>query len=153
MSTRTSTLFPYTTHFLSLTATLHDKAVEYDGDPSIGVDHDLEWDYSSSVRTLTGGRLTLHFQSHRRLEIDLRTLPPRVYLQGGGYGVDQGNWKGEYHQEHEVWDLDDPRRLKSYIKDTSDHMFQAQCRGEVGYGIMERTEGNTAELQSLMRIS
>src|SRR3546814_15763436 len=40
-----------------LTATLHDKAGEYDGDPIIGVDHDLEWDYSSSVRTLTGGRL------------------------------------------------------------------------------------------------
>lgn len=120
-----------------LTATLSDRTGDYAQDRILAVDHDLEWDYSSSVRTLVGGRLQLHFQSRRTLDIDLQALPPRVYLQGGGYGVDQGNWKGEYHEEHEIWDLSDPARLKHYIKGTSDHLFEARCRGETGYGIME----------------
>jgi len=120
-----------------LTATLADKTGDFTNDRVLAVDHELDWDYSSSVRTLVGGRLMLHFQSRRTLDIDLKALPPRVYLQGGGYGVDQGNWKGEYHEEHELWDLSDPARLKDYIKGTSDHMFEASCRGETGYGIME----------------
>lgn len=120
-----------------LTATLHDKTGDLSNDRILAVDHELDWDYSSSVRTLAGGRLVLHFQSRRTLDIALLALPPRVYLQGGGYGVDQGNWKGELHQEHEVWDLSDPARLRDYIKGTSDHMIEATCRGETGYGIME----------------
>jgi hypothetical protein len=120
-----------------LTAAIHDKASAYAGDPILAVDHELEWDYGPSVRTLVGGRLTLHFQSRRTLDIDLKALPPRVYLQGGGYGVDQGNWKGDYHREHDSWDLSDPATLKNYIKGTSDHMFEATCEGRTGYGIVE----------------
>jgi hypothetical protein len=120
-----------------LSARIHARDGAYEGDPIVAVDHDFRWDYSSSVRTLVGGRLTLRFQSGRGLDIDLRALPARVYLQGGGYGVDQGNWKGEYHEAHEVWDLADPARLKDHIKGTSDHMFEARCEGETGYGIIE----------------
>jgi hypothetical protein len=76
-----------------------------DDDDIVSVTHEFEWDPAATVRTLKGGRITLTFYSGRVMDIDLTALGPRAYLQGGGYGVDQGKWKGEFHMEHEVWDL------------------------------------------------
>lgn len=120
-----------------LTASIAYRDGRHADDGIVAVDHEFDWDYSTSVRTLIGGTLTLTFRSGRRLPIEIAALAPRVYLQGGGYGVDQGNWKGEYHFEHEVWDLSQKQNLKNYIKGTSDHMFEASCEGETGYGIIE----------------
>jgi hypothetical protein len=102
-----------------------------------GVDHDLEWDSSAAVRTLKGGRLILFFYGGRRIEIEISAKPARVYLAGGGYGIDQGLWKGDFKLEHEEWDLSDPESLKRYARSSSDHMIEANCDGERGYGIIE----------------
>jgi hypothetical protein len=64
-------------------------------------------------------------------------LAPRVYLRGGGYGVDHGRWKGELQLEHETWDLSDPVQFGGYARGSSDHMVEARCDGHTGYGIIE----------------
>jgi hypothetical protein len=120
-----------------LSASIIRKDGLQDDDDIVSVDHDFEWEPATTVRTLKGGRITIAFWSGRVLRIDLRALKPRAYLQGGGYGVDQGNWKGEFHLEHDIWDLSQTQNLKNYIKGTSDHLFEARCDGEIGYGIME----------------
>jgi hypothetical protein len=109
---------------------------ENNNDDIVSVNHDFEWDFAAPVRTLKGGRITIAFYSGRVMAIDMTTLAPRAYLQGGGYGVDQGQWKGDFHLEHEVWDLA-PDKLKNYILGASDHLFEARCDGEVGYGVIE----------------
>jgi hypothetical protein len=119
-----------------LSASLVYKDGRHDDDGIVSVDHDFEWEPTASVRTLKGGRMRIAFFSGRAMTIDLTALAPRAYLQGGGYGVDQGRWKSELHLEHEVWDLA-PDKLKTYILGTSDHLFQARCDGETGYGIIE----------------
>lgn len=101
------------------------------------VEHDLEWDYAAPVMTLAGGTLTLVFYNGRRLPIVIRARRPRVFLLGGGYGKDQGQWKGVHHLEHESWDLSDPDAVRTYAAGSSDHMIEATCNGETGYGIIE----------------
>ena len=44
--------------------------------------------------------------------------------------------RGEYYQEHEVWDLSDPDVLRE-ASTLSDHLIEWQCGDEIGYGIME----------------
>lgn len=106
-------------------------------DPIRDVEHDFEWQSGAPVITLKSGSITLHFYSGRSLKVELRAQAPRVYLSGGGYGIDQGRWKGEYQLEHEVWDLADPKKLREYARSSSDHMLEARCEGQVGYGIIE----------------
>lgn len=120
-----------------LSALAHFRDGRHAGDRVVAVDHDLAWDYAAPVRTLVGGRLSARFKSGAVLDIDLKALAPRAYLKGGGYGIDQGNWKGESHFEHEVWNLADPALLREYVKGSSDHMLEASCAGETGYGIIE----------------
>ena len=114
--------------------------VHADGKPAQQInwlDHDLEWVADAPVKTLKGGRVTLHFDDGRPLLVELSALPPRVYLRGGGYGVDQGRWKGETHLEHEAWDLSVAADLKGYAASSADHMLEARCAGESGFGIIE----------------
>nr|WP_295469325.1 hypothetical protein [Mesorhizobium sp.] len=120
-----------------LSALVRRRDGRHGDDQVVVIDHDLEWDHSMPVRTLVGGRLILRFRSGRSLDIDLQALAPRVYLQGGGYGVDQGNWKGESHLEYEMWNLADLDRLRDYNRGASDHMVEARCEGETGYGVIE----------------
>src|SRR5690606_16477096 len=103
-----------------VSALIHYRDGRHQGDRIVAIDHDLTWDFNALVRTLVGGELVVRFKSGSSLSIDVTALRPRAYLQGGGYGVDQGNWKGESHLEHETWDLSDPERLREYIKGSSD---------------------------------
>jgi hypothetical protein len=102
-----------------------------------GIEHDFVWDFDAPVRTLKGGRLVVHFFDEESKTIEIVARAPRVYLRGGGYGVDQGRWKGETHLEHEQWDLSDHERLKHYAASSGDHMIEAHCDGETGFGIIE----------------
>lgn len=106
-------------------------------DPIEAVDHDFKWAQGAPVLTLRGGRITLRLFSGKRIEIELLALAPRVYLRGGGYGVDHGRWQGETHLEHETWNLADTEKLRSYSASSSDHLVEARCDGQVGYGIIE----------------
>jgi hypothetical protein len=101
------------------------------------IEHDLVWEERAPIRTLKGGSISLVLVSGEKLTVDLRPLAPRVYLKGGGYGVDHGQWKGEYHIEHEEWDLSTAEALKGYVLGSSDHMIEATCNGQTGYGIIE----------------
>lgn len=114
--------------------------VHADGRPTDDInwlDHELEWVADAAVKTLKSGRVTLHFDSGSSMVVELSALAPRVYLKGGGYGVDHGRWKGEAHLEHEVWDLSVPADLKARAASSSDHMLEARCEGETGFGIIE----------------
>ena len=106
-------------------------------DPIRAVDHDFAWLPAAPVITLKSGTIALRFYSGRTLMVELLALAPRVFLKGGGYGVDQGRWKGDFQLEHEVWDLGDPVKLKDHARSSSDHMLEARCDGETGYGIIE----------------
>jgi len=106
-------------------------------DPIEAVEHDFDWVRGAPVLTLSGGHITLRFFSGKRLRIDIKALGPRVYLKGGGYGVDHGRWKGEFSLEHEVWDLSETDKLNGYATASADHLFEAQADGQTGYGIIE----------------
>lgn len=108
-----------------------------DDDPIRDVQHDFEWVVGAPVLTLASGRITLHFYSGRSMVVELLALAPRVFLKGGGYGVDHGRWKGDFKLEHEVWDLQDPVQLKNHARASSDHMLQARCGVATGYGVIE----------------
>jgi hypothetical protein len=123
------------THLSASIVSRDEGTAEYDA--ISGIEHDFEWDFEAAVRTLKGGRLVIHFFEGKSKTIDIVARTPRVYLRGGGYGVDQGRWKGETHLEHERWDLSDQELLKQYAASPSDHMIEAHCDGETGFGIIE----------------
>jgi hypothetical protein len=120
-----------------LSATLLRKDGGGEGDPIEAVEHDFEWLPDAPVLTLLKGSIRLRLYSGRCVEITIRGLAPRAYLRGGGYGVDHGRWKGESSLEHEVWDLKAHDQLPKYFASSSDHLVEARCDGETGYGIIE----------------
>ena len=101
------------------------------------VDHDLEWDVTAPAMTLKGGRMAVLLADGRRLDLTLRARAPRVYLSGGGYGHDHGQYKGVYSEEASTYDLADASKLRGYAIGSSDHMIELDCDGETGYGVME----------------
>jgi len=105
------------------------------------VTHDLRWRDGAPVLTLDDGDLSVRLVDGRVFDIHLRAEAGRAYLRGGGYGgVDgwyQGHWKGDQSIEHETWALDDPDVLPTYAKASSDHLVQARCGDEIGYGVIE----------------
>ncbi len=101
------------------------------------VSHDFRWVENAPVQTLIGGSFRIEFFSGQVLDIDLKACPGRVYLKGGGYGSTQGKWLGESHSEHDSYDLTDTDQLRAYNSHASDHLIEARCDGEVGYGIIE----------------
>ncbi|NWK98319.1 hypothetical protein DM806_22150 [Sphingobium lactosutens] len=102
-----------------------------------GVTHDFEWVHDAPIQTLVGGRITIDFFDKPALEIDVRACPGRAFLKGGGYGSTQGKWFGESHAEQEKYDLTDKALLRDYNSHSSDHLIEARCNGETGYGIIE----------------
>jgi hypothetical protein len=107
----------------------------------IGVEHDLKWVQGAPAVTMVGGTVTFVLASGQRLDFRITPLPGRAHLRGGGYegwnGWFQGHWKGEEALEHDVWDLTDVTQLYRYAKASSDHLFQVEHDGELGYGIIE----------------
>ncbi len=101
------------------------------------VEHDLEWDTAAPAMTLRGGRMAVLLADGRRLDLTIRARVPRVYLRGGGYGHDQGRYKGICHEAADRYDLTDAARLRGYAQGSSDHMIEVDCEGETGHGIIE----------------
>jgi hypothetical protein len=113
-----------------------------DDDMIDAVSHDLRWRDGAPVVTLEEGDLAIRLVDGRTLDIHLRAQPGRAYLRGGGYGGGpdgwyQGHWKGEQSLEHETWDVTDPSTLPEYAKASSDHLVEARCGDETGYGVIE----------------
>ncbi|MGH3636469.1 MAG: hypothetical protein ACRDTS_20755 [Mycobacterium sp.] len=112
-----------------------------DEDLVVAVDHDLRWVPNAPAATLAGGMITLTTGSDKKLEFRLTAHAGRAHLRGGGYegwnGWHQGHWKGEFSQEHDVWDLTDRDNFYRYAKAGSDHLIEVHHNGEIGYGIME----------------
>ena len=106
-------------------------------DVVVGIHHDLTWDEQAPVLTLVGGGVRLELASGEVLDIDLNARPARAYLRGGGYQLDHGQWKGEEHLEHDVYDQSDADVIRKIVMASSDHFLEATCRGERGFGIME----------------
>ncbi|MGR3322498.1 MAG: hypothetical protein ACU0CX_11495 [Sagittula sp.] len=101
------------------------------------VDHDFDWDVTAPAMTLKGGRLAVLLSDGRRFDIEVAAKTPRVYLSGGGYGHDQGRYKGIYSEEADTYDLSDHDRLRGYAIGSSDHAIELTCDGDVGHGIIE----------------
>ncbi|MGE0233420.1 MAG: hypothetical protein AB7O39_10460 [Flavobacteriaceae bacterium] len=101
------------------------------------VEHDLDWDVAAPTMTLRRGRLSVILTDGRRFDIEMRALKPRAFLSGGGYGHDQGLYKGEYAEEASTYDLTDAAKLRDYSVGSSDHMVELTCNGETGHGIIE----------------
>ena len=76
-----------------------------------GVTHDLTF-YEGTSR-LKGGRFAMTDETGTRREFEVEDLG-WIYCQGGGYfdgfndGLGQGVYRGEYHEEGEVWDCSQP---------------------------------------------
>lgn len=121
-----------------LTATILRPPGTRDEDDDIrAVDHDFRWQENAPIQTLEGGSIRIEFFSGRILEIDVRACPGRAFLAGGGYGFFQGKWIAEDHLEHDIFDFAETDRLREYNAHASDHLIEARCNGEIGYGIIE----------------
>jgi hypothetical protein len=88
---------------------LPDRAV-----PIRRVSHDLR--FYEGGRRLQGGRLELEDDEGTVRAYEIEDLG-WVYCQGGGYfggfddGLGQGVYRGDYHQEGEVWDVSHPTQI------------------------------------------
>jgi hypothetical protein len=101
---------------------------------------EFRWNASAPVQTLEGGEIELTFDNGETRIVSFVTHPARWHLKGGGYGGyrgwNHGDYKGQYHCEHEVWDLNDPTVLRE-ASTLSDHLIEWHCGDDTGFGIME----------------
>ncbi|MFN2538769.1 MAG: hypothetical protein ABR549_11590 [Mycobacteriales bacterium] len=107
----------------------------------LSVEHDLVFEPGAATITLREGELRLLLDDGSKLDLQLRALPGRAHLRGGGYegwnGWFQGQWRGELTSECDVWDLTDAGQLYRYAKAGSDHLVEVTAAGQTGYGIVE----------------
>lgn len=104
------------------------------------VEHDLCWADDPLGQTIASGTLLLTFANGQKREFHLRALPARYFLKAGMYGGYrgwfQGDDKGPYHFEHDVWDLSDAQtRLEA--RTLGDTVFEFREGTRKGYGIFE----------------
>jgi hypothetical protein len=88
--------------------------------PVTAIDHHLEFyadDDGSPTRRLQRGNVTLTDADGVERTFTVEDLGCWVYCQGGGYfggfddGLGQGVYRGDYHDEGEVWDVSHPTRI------------------------------------------
>lgn len=101
------------------------------------VTHDFRWSDQAPIQTLVGGQIRIEFFSGQVMEIEIKACAGRAFLKGGGYDWFFGKWWGENHVEHDVWDLTDTASLRGFNSHSSDHLIEANCGGQAGYGIIE----------------
>ena len=121
---------------LSATIMRPEGAGDHD-DEIRAITHDLQWENDAPIPTLTGGRISVDYFSGKLTQIDVRACSGRAYLRGGGYGSTQGKWLGENHSETDCYDLHDTEHLRTYNSHSSDHLIEAHCDGETGFGVIE----------------
>lgn len=102
--------------------------------------HDVKWADDPHGQTVESAEFELTFADGSARRVQIRTLPGRYFLKGGGYGGLNG-WafgddKGVFYQEHDVWDLSDPA-IRKIARTIADHVIEIRDGDQVGYGIME----------------
>jgi hypothetical protein len=105
-----------------------------------GVGHALKWADDPHGQTVESAEFELQFADGSARKVQVRTLPGRYFLKGGGYGGLNG-WafgddKGPFYQEHDVWDLTDPA-MRKIARTIADHVIEVRDGDQIGYGIME----------------
>ena len=89
---------------------------------------------------MRSAEFNLTFADGSARTIEIRCLPGRYFLKGGLYGGlngwNQGDDKGKFYSEHDVWDLKTPETRK-LVRTLADHVIEVRDKGEVGYGIIE----------------
>lgn len=105
-----------------------------------GATHELEWADDPLGQTIVAGSFTLAFAEGPPRTVRMEGQQARYYLKGGLYGGfngwNHGDNKGEYHCEHDVWDLDDAA-TRAKARTLGDHVVRATCDGRTGIGISE----------------
>jgi hypothetical protein len=105
-----------------------------------GVTHDLQWADDPLGQTIVAGTFTLSFAEGPPRTVRMEGKEARFYLKGGLYGGyngwNHGDAKGDYHEEHDVWDLNDAA-TRARARTLGDHVVTAICDGRTGIGISE----------------
>lgn len=106
-------------------------------------------------QTVERAEFDLTFADGSSRTIHIRTLPGRYFLKGGLYGGlngwFQGDDKGKFHAEHEVWDLRDPATRK-LVRTLADHVIEVRDGDDIGYGILEYGVGKGFPLYESVQI-
>lgn len=102
--------------------------------------HDIEWADDPLGQTIARATLTLEFEQGAPRVLQLEGTGTRFYLKGGLYGGfggwNHGDDRGEYHEGHDVWDLDDAA-TRARARTLGDHVMRVRSDGRQGWGIAE----------------
>lgn len=104
------------------------------------IEHKVQWIDDPLGQTIATADLTFTFEHGPPRHVTMHGLQPRFYLKAGMYGG-LGGWthgddKGEFHSQHDVWDLDDAGARRT-ARTLSDHAVKLTSGDDVGYGISE----------------
>jgi len=101
------------------------------------VEHDFQ--YHPGSQRMASGRMVLHLEDDRQLELTMRELTT-MYLRGGGYvgckGVTHGMWMGPEWEDGERWNVEDAK-VANEVHGLDDTVVEVRCGDELGYGIIE----------------
>jgi hypothetical protein len=104
------------------------------------VEHNITWANDPLGQTISKADLCLEFEHGPSRELRMEGLPARYYLKGGLYGGlggwNHGDDRGEYHEGHDIWSLDDPA-ARDRARTLSDHVMRVLSGSDVGIGISE----------------
>lgn len=104
------------------------------------VEHDIEWADDPLGQTMARAEFKFAFEEGPPRLVTVEALPARYYLKGGLYGGwggwNHGDDRGEYAQEHDAWNLDDPV-TRERARTLGDHVLRVSTEGETGIGISE----------------
>ncbi len=104
------------------------------------ISHQIEWADDPLGQTIAVADFQLEFDRGAPRHVRMEGLPARYYLKAGLYGGyngwTHGDDKGDYHAEHDVWNLDDAG-TRALARTLADHVVRATSDGAVGWGISE----------------
>lgn len=106
----------------------------------LDVRHEVRWLDDPHGQSMESALFPLTFADGSKRTVAVRTLPARYFLKGGLYGgLDgwfHGDDRGNFHSEHDTWDLTDPATRKR-ARTLADQVIEVRDGDEVGYGIIE----------------
>jgi hypothetical protein len=104
------------------------------------VRHEFVWADDPLGQTIKSADLVVEFEHGPHRELHLEALPARFYLKGGLYGGyrgwNQGDDRGPYYEEHDIWDLNDPT-TRQRARTLGDHVVRVTSGTDSGIGISE----------------
>jgi hypothetical protein len=106
----------------------------------VAFEHDIDWLDDPLGQTISKAVFRFEFDHGPPRVVTLLGRLPRFYLKAGMYGGlrgwAQGDDKGEYFAQTDVWRLDDAAS-RAIARTLSDHVMSAESEGERGVGISE----------------